>query len=80
MTEDHAFHILPPDVEVRSQLGAGDSLIGGFLTGLQRKLPVMEAARLGVAASVSAVMREAPRLCRRTDIRPVLNRLRAREI
>jgi len=80
VTEDRAFHILPPDVVVRSQLGAGDALIGGLLRGLQRKLPVMDAARLGVAASVSTVMREAPRLCRKSDIGPILNRLRVREI
>ncbi len=80
VSEDKAIHITPPDVEVRSQLGAGDSLIGGLLRGYQRKLPMLEAAKMGVAASVSAVMREAPRLCLRTDIPAILNQLRVREI
>ena len=80
VSEDQAIHITPPDVKVRSQLGAGDSLIGGFLRGLQRKMSIRESAKIGVAASVSAVMREAPRLCRRIDIPAILNRLRVREI
>ncbi len=80
VSEDKAIHITPPEVEVRSQLGAGDSLIGGLLGGLQRKLSMAEAAKAGVAASVSTVMREAPRLCLKRDISGLLKRLRVREL
>ena len=80
VSEEEALHIVPPDVEVRSQLGAGDSLIGGFLRGLQGKRTLTEASRLGVAASVSAVLRGGPRLCRRADIPGILKRLRVRKI
>ncbi len=80
VNQSQALHILPPDVEVRSQLGAGDSLIGGLLRGFQSRLPFVDAAKLGVAASVSTVMREAPRLCRRSDIPHLLKRLRVQEI
>ena len=80
ITKEGALHILPPDVEVRSQLGAGDSLIGGLLQGLESKKTLEQAARQGVAASVSAVMREAPRLCLLSDMPGILKRLRVREI
>lgn len=69
VTKKEVFHAKGIDVPVKSKVGAGDSLIGGFLLGLRRGAPLQEAARIGIAASASAVMREAPRLCRHGDIR-----------
>lgn len=80
VTEREAFHVLTPKVPVKSKVGAGDSLIGGFMLGLHRKLSLIDAARLGVAASTSAVMREAPRLCLRSDIGGLLKRVAVREL
>lgn len=75
-----AFRVTTPDVPVRSHIGAGDSLIGGLLHGLQRGLPLQRAAMTGVAASTSSVMRSAPRLCHRSDITALLRRLRVIKI
>ena len=80
VTSQEAFHVLTPHVAVKSKVGAGDSLIGGFILGLSRKMSLKEAARLGVAASTSAVMREAPRLCLRKDIPRLLPRIALRPL
>ena len=80
VTENDSFHVLTPNVPVTSKVGAGDSLIGGFALGLYRKMGLREAARFGVAASTSAVMREAPRLCSRKDIPHLLPRIRLRSL
>ena len=68
VTPDEAFHALGVKVPVKSKVGAGDSLIGGFSLGLCREKSLRQAAAWGIAASTSAVMREAPRLCLRSDI------------
>ncbi len=80
VTREQSFHVKTPDVTVHSHLGAGDALIGGVLLGLQKKMPLRQAALLGVAASTSSVMRSAPRLCRRADIPGLRRRLRVEEI
>ncbi len=74
-TRAGVFHISTPTVEVKSNVGAGDSLIGGVALALSRNQTLEAAARLGVAASTSAVMREAPRLCLRSDIPKLLPRI-----
>ncbi len=76
VTDKESFHVPSIPVRVRSKVGAGDSLIGGFLWGLHRKLPIQQAAKIGIAASTSAVMREAPRLCLKRDIPGIVRRLR----
>ncbi|OGW91546.1 MAG: hypothetical protein A3D28_04735 [Omnitrophica bacterium RIFCSPHIGHO2_02_FULL_63_14] len=76
VTAKDAFHVSTPRVPIKSRVGAGDSLIGGFALGLERRLGLREAARLGVAASTSAVMTEGTRLCRRSDIPKLLSRVK----
>ncbi len=80
VSEREAFHVPAPRVSVSSKVGAGDSLIGGFVSGLFRGLGFEESAKLGVAASSSAVMREGPRLCHRADIPGLLRRIRLRAL
>lgn len=65
---ERSFFIPSVRVKARSKVGAGDSLIAGLLLGLERGMTLEKAAVLGMAASHSAVMREAPRLCLRSDI------------
>lgn len=80
ITKTEAFHIPAPRVKVRSKVGAGDSLIGGFALGLYRKKSIRQAACLGIAASSSAVMREAPRLCLHKDVAPLLKLIHIKEL
>lgn len=48
-------HLIPPQVERINSIGAGDSLTAGLAAGLLRNLPMLEAARLGIAAAVADV-------------------------
>ncbi len=80
VTRGDAFHVTTPAVPVRSKVGAGDSLIGGFALGLCRKMSLREAARLGVAAGTSAVMTEGTKLCRKKDIPELLPKIKIRSV
>lgn len=79
-TKAGSFHVSTPKVEVKSNVGAGDSLIGGVVFALSKKRTLETAAKLGIAASTSAVMREAPRLCLRSDISGLLPRIHIRHL
>lgn len=78
VTKKEVFHASAPRVKVKSKVGAGDSLIGGVVWGLHQKIRLEEAAKIGIAASSSAVMREARRLCLKSDIRTLARRVKIR--
>ena len=80
VTGKESFYLSIPKVKVKSKVGAGDSLIGGMALGLSRRMSLVNAAKLGVAASLSAVMREAPRLCLKSDIPVLLPQIRCRKL
>lgn len=65
----------PPPVAVKSTVGAGDSMVGGFLLGLERGLPLPDAFRFGVAAATAAVMNPGTHLCGRVDTEQLYERL-----
>jgi len=67
-SEKGVFHVPGLEVPVKNKVGAGDSVIGGAALGLFRGDPLEDSVRLGIAASASAVMRSAPRLCLRKDV------------
>jgi 6-phosphofructokinase 2 len=60
--------IKPPQVEMRSGVGAGDSFVGALAFALSNGWSVEDATRYGVAAAASAVTTEATELCRRRDV------------
>lgn len=66
VSEDEAWHAVPPEVDVVSAVGAGDSFVGGFTLCAARGEPVEECLRMGVAAAAAAVTSEATRLCDKT--------------
>lgn len=60
---------LPPKIRVDSAVGAGDSLVAGFLVGCLRGWALPDAFRLGVAAGTATALTAGTELCRRADVR-----------
>jgi len=61
-----------PRVRPRSTVGAGDSLVAGIAVALQRGRPLVEAARLGVAAGTAATLVPGTGLAQLSDIHRLL--------
>jgi 6-phosphofructokinase 2 len=57
----------PPPVPVQSTVGAGDSMLAGFLLALTRGEPLTDAFRFGVAAATASVMNPGTELCDRAQ-------------
>ena len=69
-----------PAVAVDSAVGAGDSLVGGFLAGWASGRSLEEAFRLGVASGTATAMTPGTELCRLADVRRLLRRVTIRRI
>ena len=69
-----------PRVRVQSSVGAGDSLVGGFVAGWVRGRSLLEAFQLGVACGTATAMTPGTELCHRVDVRRLLSRVAIRRI
>jgi 6-phosphofructokinase 2 len=56
-----------PTVQIRSKVGAGDSMVAGTVVKLAQGVDVRIAARYGIAAGAAAVMTPGTELCRYED-------------
>jgi len=64
--------LLPPQVKVRSTVGAGDSAVAGLVMMLSQGASLEEAARLAVAAGTATALTPGVELCHRKDLEKML--------
>ncbi|MEF8699666.1 MAG: 1-phosphofructokinase [Candidatus Accumulibacter sp. UW26] len=62
VTADRCLHAIPPEVAVRSTVGAGDAMVAGFVAGTLRGWPLADSARLATASALGALTQLGPRL------------------
>lgn len=71
---------VPPKIVVGSTVGAGDSLLGGFVLGHFQGRRLAECLRLGVAAGAATSMSRGTELCNREDVEALLPKVEIREV
>jgi 6-phosphofructokinase 2 len=72
--------VIPPRVEVRSTVGAGDSTIAGLVLKLSQGAGIKEAARWAAAAGTAATLTPGTELCRGPDVETLLPRVKVIEL
>src|SRR4030043_2324764 len=71
---------IPPQVEVRSTVGAGDSTIAGLVLKLNEGLAIDDACRWAVAAGTAATLTPGTELCRREDVERLLSKVKIKRL
>ncbi len=69
-----------PKVKSDSAVGAGDSVVAGFLVGWQGGRSLLEAFRLGVASGTATAMTPGTELCHRRDVQRLVRRVVIRRV
>jgi len=71
-TKEEIVRAVPPQVRVRSAVGAGDCTVAGLALELGRGESLVEACRLAVAMGTAAVLTPGNELCHRDDVERLL--------
>jgi len=79
-TRDKVIRAMPPEVKVKSTVGAGDCTIAGLALKLAGEEPLTRACRLAVAMGTAAVLTPGTELARRTDVEELLPKIKVRNI
>lgn len=72
VTEEFVEHFLPPKIEVRSTVGAGDSMLAGIVLKLSKNKSLQQAVRYGVACGSAATMHSGTSLCNKKDVNALI--------
>jgi 6-phosphofructokinase 2 len=68
VSRDERYHVVPPKVNVKSSIGAGDALVGGLVYGLSEGLSLREALTLGVACGTASALNAVGVYCSKEDV------------
>ncbi|UEG52683.1 1-phosphofructokinase family hexose kinase [Mucilaginibacter daejeonensis] len=69
-------HIPAPDVEKRSTVGAGDSMVAGMVYALDKGWELKDVVRMGIACGSAATMNAGPELFRKADAESLFEKLK----
>jgi 6-phosphofructokinase 2 len=75
VTRDEALWVIPPQVEVVSAVGAGDSAVAGFIYALAKRMAFQESLILATAAGTAAVKTPGTALCKLKDVAKIKREL-----
>lgn len=67
-----------PEVEIKSTVGAGDSMVAGIIFALEQSMPFREALLMGVACGTAATLNEGTQLFKKEDALGLFNDLKHR--
>ena len=68
ITEKKSIRYVPPKVEKKSTVGAGDSMVAGIVLSLQRGRTLEEAVQFGIACGTAATRNAGTELCHQKDV------------
>lgn len=74
------YQSVPPQVEVLSTVGAGDSFVAGFLLSIQDDQSLREAVKMGVACGTAAVSTPGNSLCYPKDVLDIFDLIKTKKI
>lgn len=80
VSKEGSWRAVPPPVEVQSTVGAGDSLVAGFVYRLTRGAAIPECLRFGVACGTAAALTPGNELCHREDVHRLLPEVQVEEV
>lgn len=80
VTADACLHAIPPEVTVKTTVGAGDAMLAGFIAGSLRGWPLADCARLATASALGALTQIGPRLSAAAIIESFMAQVTVRQI
>jgi len=79
-TKEKLIKVTPPQVEVRSTVGAGDSAVAGLVLKLSQGHRIEEASQWAAAAGTAATLTPGTELCRREDVERLLPQVKVERL
>jgi len=67
VSHGHEYLAVPPEVKVESTIGAGDSSVAGFISGLVKGKDLKECLIYAVAAGTATTLHQGTALCQKED-------------
>lgn len=76
ITAPQLFHVIPPSIDIKSTVGAGDSMVAGIVQSVSNGKSLLEAVQYGVACGTAATLNAGTELCNLRDVEKIITKVR----
>lgn len=80
INDEEAWHAKPPQVDVVSTVGAGDSMVGALAVAYKQNFSAQEMLRFAVAMSVATILRPGSEVGRLTEVEKWMNKVEVKQV
>jgi 6-phosphofructokinase 2 len=80
VSKNEYYHAVPPQVEVKNTIGAGDSAVAGFVYGQINGKNLKESLTYAVAAGTATTMQSGTALCKKDDFKRLISEVKITEL
>ena len=80
LNKDHVYYAPPLPVEVKSTVGAGDSMVAALCLAIERKQPLNQMLRMAVAAAAATIQLEGTQMCNKQNFDALLPYVKITEL
>lgn len=74
------FHYTPPELKVKSTVGAGDSMVAAIVYSISNGKPISEAVKFGIAAGSATTINSGMRLCSLSGAKKLLSKVKVKAL
>jgi 6-phosphofructokinase 2 len=75
VSKSQHFTFKPPELERKSTVGAGDSMVAGLIHGFSKEMPLPDILKFGIACGTAATLHPGTELCQLKDVQMILERM-----
>jgi 6-phosphofructokinase 2 len=80
VNKEEVYSFTPPDLEIKSTVGAGDSMVAAIVYAMENGKSVVEAVRFGIAAGAATTINSGMRLCSLSGARKLFSKVKVKTI
>jgi 6-phosphofructokinase 2 len=80
ISKDEMHTVKPPKVDVKSTVGAGDSMVAGIVFGLSNNLSLEECLQYGIACGTATTMNSGSALCEKKGVEKLLKLIKKQQL
>jgi len=80
ITNDTVLEAIPPKVEVKSTIGAGDASVAGFIFANEKGMSIPDCLKMAVACGTATALTPGTALCQREDVNKIIKKCKVENL
>ncbi|TES90600.1 MAG: 1-phosphofructokinase [Candidatus Cloacimonadota bacterium] len=80
LSDDASLKATPPEVKVKSSIGAGDASVAGFIYAYEKKMSPGDCLKMAIACGTATALTPGTALCKKEDVKRIIKKCKVADV